>query len=349
VKVSIGIGGAAVGSGLESLHAIEYAVEAERLGVDVAWTAEGWGTDAVAPLAYLAAKTRRMKLGTGILQVSARTPAMTAMTALTLDGLSEGRFLLGLGASGPQVVEGLHSTRFDRPITRLRENIELIRQAFRGERLQLDGHHYQLPTPGGQARAMRLGFKPRELPIYLATVAPKGLELTGELAQGWLGTSFMPEASEAHFEHLRCGASRAGRKLAEIDLCAGGAVAISDDVEGLIARRRPQLAFTLGAMGSEQTNFYFGAYSRAGFADACAEVQRLWLSGDREEAARQVPEAMILRSGLFGSEDMIRDRIRAYRDVGITTLRLDAQGKDMNERLETLGHAIDWVRAADAH
>lgn len=348
MKISIGIGGSAVGAPLEMLRSIEFAQEAERLGVDSAWTAEGWGSDAVAPLAFLAARTERIQLGTGILQISARTPAMTAMTALTLAGLSGGRFVLGLGASGPLVVEGLHSTPYARPLARLRENIAIIRQAFRGEALSFAGEHYQLPIPDSDAKALRLGFPARAIPIYLASLAPKGLELTGELADGWLGTSFMPESAEAHFGALRRGAEAAGRSLTDLDLCAGGVVAISDDVDTLVAMRRRALAFTLGAMGSATTNFYFGAYCRAGFAEECAEVQRLWLAGDRAEAARQVPEAMVLRSGLLGSEAMIRERIRRYRDVGITTLRLDPHGRGIADRLDTLGRAIDWVRSETA-
>src|SRR5712692_9063222 len=174
--------------------ALTYAVEAERLGIDSAWTAETWGYDGATPLAYLAAKTTQLRLGTGILQIGARTPAMIAMTAMTLASLSSDRFMLGLGVSGPQVIEGWHGVSFARPLQRLREVVEIVRMVTRGERLVYHGEIYDLPLPGGEGKALVPGARPRpNLPIYLATLGPKSLELTGELADGWLGTSFMPE------------------------------------------------------------------------------------------------------------------------------------------------------------
>ena len=344
MKVSIGIGGAAIASGEAARREAEFARDAEKLGVDVAWSAEGWGTDAVSPIAYLAAITRKIRLGTGIMQLTARTPAMTAMTAMTLSGLTDGRFVLGLGASGPQVVEGLHNTSFRSPVKRMRETLEIMKQAFRGDKLALQGAHYRLPLPGGEGKKMRLAFKPKSIPIYLATVAPRGLELSGEVADGWLGTSFMPESSEAHFKFLRRGAIKRKAGLGAIDLCAGGSVCVSDDLASVIRARKNQMAYTLGAMGSPKTNFYFRAYCRAGFEDDCKEVQSLWLKGNREEASRRVPEEMILRTNFFGNEEMIRNRIKLYRDVGITTLRMDPLGRTYSERLDTLEKAVSWVR-----
>src|SRR5438105_4670567 len=230
--------------------AVAYAVEAERLGVDSAWTAETWGYDGATPLAYLAAKTTSLRLGTGILQVGARTPAMIAMTAMALASLSGDRFMLGLGVSGPQVIEGWHGVSFARPLQRLREVIEIVRIVMRGERLIYHGEIYQLPLPGGEGKALVSSAKPGpNIPIYLATLSPKSLELTGELGDGWLGTSFMPEHARVFLEPMESGAKRAGRKLADIDLqVAAGVVAFSDDVERLIPPRKPGLAFTLGAM-----------------------------------------------------------------------------------------------------
>ncbi|HYX51220.1 MAG TPA: LLM class flavin-dependent oxidoreductase, partial [Ktedonobacteraceae bacterium] len=199
--------------------AIAYAVEAERLGVDSAWTAETWGYDGATPLAFLAAKTSRLRLGTGILQVGSRTPALTAMTAMALASLSGDRFLLGLGVSGPQVIEGWHGVRFARPLQRLRETIEIVRKVTRGERLVYQGEIYQVPLPDSEGRALISSVLPRpKLPIYLATLGPKSLELTGELADGWLGTSFIPEHAAMFFDPIAAGAAKAGKSLADLDL-----------------------------------------------------------------------------------------------------------------------------------
>jgi F420-dependent oxidoreductase-like protein len=345
MRIAIGVGGAASGRRRDFDRVVEGVVEAEKLGVDAAWSAEAWGQDAVAPLAFLAARTRRILLGTGIMQITARVPSMTAMTALTMAALSDDRFLLGLGASGPQVVEGLQGVPFARPIERMRETVEILRIAFRGERLQYEGRHYRLPLPGGEGKALRLAQPPNpRIPIYLATLTPKGLELTGELADGWLGTSFTPEHADAHLAHIAAGAAKAGRRLADIDLAVGGVVGFGDDLERLIAARKPQLAFTLGAMGSARTNFYNEAFRRGGFEEAAIEVQRLWIDGRREEAVARVPDEMVLRTNLLGTEAMVRERIRRYRDAGVTMLRLDPLGETLPERLDTLGRAVELVR-----
>jgi F420-dependent oxidoreductase-like protein len=345
VKVAIGVGGAASGRDRDFERVVAFAVEAERLGVDSAWTAEAWGMDAVAPLAFLAARTKSLRLGTGIMQISARTPSMTAMTALTLAALSGDRFLLGLGASGPQVVEGLQGVPFRAPVARMRETIEIVRMALRGEKLEYQGRHFRLPLPGGEGKPLRLSQAANPgIPIYLATLAPKALELTGELADGWLGTSFTPEHADAHLSHLAAGAARAGRRLADLDLCVGGAVGFAPDPEPLVRERKPQVAFALGAMGSPKTNFYNEAYRRGGYQDAAEEVQRLWVAGRREAAAARVPDELVLRTNLLGTESMVRERIRRYRDAGIGTLRLDPLGSSDSVRLDTLGRAIELVR-----
>ncbi len=234
MKTAIGIGMA----GNDDWNELsEFVTEAEKLGVDYVWSAEAWGHDAVTPLAYLAAKTTRIKLGTGIMQAVARTPANTAMTAMTLSSMSHGRFILGLGASGPQVVEGWHGVPFRKPIQRIREVVEIVRIVSRGERLQYHGEVYELPLPGGEGKALKSAARPEpNIPVYLATLSPKSLELTGEIADGWIGTSFMPEHADVFFDHIARGAERAGRTLADIDLQAGGTVAFSDDV------RRPDRA-----------------------------------------------------------------------------------------------------------
>ena len=325
--------------------ASDYVVEAERLGVDGLWSAEAWGHDAATPLAFMAARTSRIRLGTGIMQAGTRTPALLAMTAMSLNAMSGGRFNLGLGVSGPQVIEGWHGIRFERPVQRMRETVEIVRRAIRGDRLTYRGKIYELPLPGGEGKALRSAAKPQpDIPIYLATLSPKSLEMTGGIADGWLGTSFMPEHARIFFDHLEAGAVRAGRSLAQLDLQAGGVVAFSDDVERLIPPRKPGLAFSLGAMGSRQHNFYNDAYKRAGYADVAVEVQRLWLDNHREEAVARVPDELVLKTNLLGTEAMVRARIEAYRRAGITTLRVEPAGDTLDERLTTLGRLLQLVR-----
>jgi F420-dependent oxidoreductase-like protein len=327
---------------------VTYVQEAERLGAAVCFTPEAWGTDAVTPLAYLAAKTERMLLASGIMQISSRTPAMTAQTALTLAALSGNRFILGLGVSGPQVVEGLHGQSFAHPLGRMRETIAIIRQAFAGERITLQGDHFQLPRPGGEGKALRIDLPANpHIPIYLATLAPKMLALTGELADGWIGTSFTPEGAAAYLEYLAAGAARAGRSLADLDLSQGGDVAFSDDIDALVAERKPRLAFSLGGMGSATTNFYNDAYSRQGWAEVADAVRRLWVAGKRQEAAAVIPDDMVLKTTMIGSEAMVRERMRAWRDAGITTLRVYPAGATLDARLSTLARAIELVEALD--
>jgi len=327
-------------------QASAYVVEAERLGVDCLWSAEAWGHDAATPLAFVAARTSRIRLGTGIMQAGTRTPALLAMTAMSLNAMSHGRFLLGLGVSGPQVIEGWHGIRFERPIQRLREIVEIVRRATRGERLEFKGSLYELPLPGGEGKALRSAAKPQpNIPVYLATLSPKSLEMTGEIADGWLGTSFMPEHARVFFDHLETGAKRAGRTLQSLDLQAGGVVSFSDDMERLIPPRKPGLAFSLGAMGSRQHNFYNDAYKRAGYTDVALEVQRLWLDGRREEAAARVPDELVLKTNLLGTDAMVRRRLELYRDAGVTTLRVEPAGDTLDVRLATLGRLLDLVRA----
>ena len=323
---------------------VDYVVEAERLGAAVCWTAEAWGSDAATPLAFLAARTERIQLGSGIMQLGARTPANLAMTALTLARMSGNRFILGLGASGPQVMEGLHGVPFAHPLGRMRETIEIVRRAFAGERIAYDGRHFKLPLPDGQGKALRLSQPANpDIPIYLATLSPKMLELTGELADGWVGTSFVPEAASTYLDSMAVGAARTGRTLADIDICQGAEVAFGDDVDAMVERRKPGLAFSLGGMGSATTNFYNDAYSRQGYAEVAAEVQQLWVDGKRDEAARRVPDEMVLATTLIGTEAMVRDRLRLWRDAGVTTARFYPAGGTLDERLATLARAMELV------
>ena len=349
MKTAIGVGGAA--SGKEDWQQqVDFAREAERLGVDFCWSAEAWGQDCLTTLAYLAAVTDRIKLGTGIMQVSARAPSMAAMSAMTLSTISDGRFILGLGVSGPQVVEGLTGQPFARPIERLREYTDIMRLAFAGEKLVYDGNQYVLPRPGGQGKALRLSQPADDrIPIYLATLGPKALELTGATADGWVGTSFVPEAGDALIDPIRAGAEAAGRSLADVDIQAGGAVRFGDEIDDeLMSSHRAGTAFSLGAMGSPTTNFYNNAYRKAGFEEACIEVQRLWVEGRRDEAVAAVPDDLVIQTNLLGDDASVKDRIRAYRDAGVNTLRLGPTGKTLDERVNTLGRVMDLVHEVNA-
>ncbi|MCZ6503967.1 MAG: LLM class F420-dependent oxidoreductase [Gammaproteobacteria bacterium] len=349
MKTAIGIGSAYY-NGEDWDELVNYTVEAEKMGVDHVWSAEAWGMDAIVPLAYMAAKTKTITLGTGILQISARVPSMIAMTSQSMAAVSDNRFVLGLGVSGPQVVEGLHGASFAHPLGRLRECVEIIRLGLSSERVEYDGKHYVLPRPGGEGKPIRLSQPPQpDLPIYLATLGPRSLEMTGELADGWLGTSFIPEHADVFLEPLKKGLAKAGRSLSDIDIQVGGSFEISDDVERMVEARRPAMAFTLGGMGSAQTNFYNDAFKRAGYEEAAVKVQSLWVDGKKEEAIREVPEEMILRTNLIGTEDMVRERLRAYRDAGVNTMRLSTGGSNWKERTDSLAEAVDLVkREADS-
>ncbi|MBV8349583.1 MAG: LLM class flavin-dependent oxidoreductase, partial [Mycolicibacterium sp.] len=295
----------------------DYVVEAEKLGLDVLWVAEAWGSDAPSALGYYAACTDSMLLGSGVLQVGTRTPVAVAQVAITLSNLSGGRFLLGLGASGPQVIEGLHGVAFDRPLSRLRETVEIVRRALDGGKISYSGREFQIPRPGGDAVPMRLSMRAEHaIPIYLATLSPGMLRLTGEIADGWLGTSFVPEGAEdAYFAYLDEGLARAGRSRAGFDVCQGAEVAFAPDEDALrvmVAGRRKGLAFSLGGMGSASTNFYNQAYSRQGWADIDGEVRERWQAGDRDGAADMVTDEMVLATTLIGTEPMVRQRLSVW-------------------------------------
>jgi F420-dependent oxidoreductase-like protein len=331
---------------------VDFVIEAEKLGMDICWVAEAWGAEAASPLGYLAARTERLLLGSAIIQLATRTPMAIARTAITLSNLSEGRFRLGLGPSGPQVIEGLHGVPFARPLSRTRETVEIVRQAASGGKVSYSGREFQIPLPGGEAKPMRLSMRAEhDIPIYLATLSPKMLHLTGEIADGWLGTSFVPEgAKEAYFDHLDAGLAAAGRTRADLDICQGAEVAFAEDEDALramVAGRKKELAFSLGGMGSETTNFYNNAYSRQGWAEVAAAVRERWQAGDRDGAAGLVTDDMVLATTLIGTEDMVRERLRVWRDAGVDIVRLYPAGETLDARLTTLGRAIDLVRGIE--
>ena len=318
---------------------LELAREAERIGVDSLWVPEFWAHDAFTPLAAIAARTERIRLATGIAQLGARTPAMLAMSAMSVQHISGGRFILGIGTSGPQVMEGWHGVGFARPVRRTRETIEIIRAITAGERLSYAGEVYQLPLPGGEGAAIRSRAEPCFVPVYVAALGPANLALTGELADGWIGNSFFPESAEVFFGPLGAAARQAGRSLADLDLVVAASVEFTEDIEAAGRRHADGYAFTFGAMGSRASNFYNNAFARQGFGDDVAEVQRLWAAGDREAAAARVPVEIGLGTNLIGPPGVVRGRLRAYRDCGVTTVRVNPIGSTVREcvaGLETL-------------
>ena len=325
---------------------VDWLRHAEKLGCSMAFSAEAWWSDAATPLAFLADKTTTIKLATGIMQTTARTPAMTAMTALTLHDLSGGRFVLGLGASGPQVVEGLHGVKYNPALSRLRDTVNICRMIFRGEKVTYTGKSIQLPLPDSEGKAIKIAHEPTDIPIYLATLGPNSLRYTGEVANGWLGTSFSPDHPEAHLDYLREGAEKAGRSLDDIDLCVSTRIEIGDDLETMIDKRRPAVAFNMGGMGSADTNFYNDAFKRAGYEDDARAIQQLWLDGKREEAAQRVPDAMVTEFQVLGPRELIKQRLTKYRDAGITTLKLglDGAGPLGSARFELLEEIVDITK-----
>jgi F420-dependent oxidoreductase-like protein len=342
-----------VGSGATPLtpQGVELIREAERLGVDSIWVPEFWAADALTPLAYLAACTSRIRLATGILQLGARSPAMLAMSALSLHSLSGGRFVLGIGTSGPQVMEGWHGVRFDRPLRRTRETIEIFRLITAGERLEYHGEIYELPMPGGEGRPIRSPLPPAHIPVYVASLGPANLRLTGELADGWIGNSFFPETAEVFLGPIREGAEAAGRTLDHLDLTVSVGVEFTDDVAAAGRRHAEGYAFTFGAMGPAATNFYNNAFERQGYGEDVRAVQRLWLAGDKDAARRRVPTAIGLGTNVIGNDDLVRERLRLYRDAGVNTLRATFQGTpngdDLDHQLDDIGRLLDLVRSVN--
>lgn len=343
MKLAIEIGPIAPDTLRQSVEWVQFA---EKLGVDMAFSAEAWWSDALTPLAYLADKTSQIKLATGIMQTTARTPAMTAMSALTLHDLTGGRFVLGLGASGPQVVEGLHSTPYHPPLTRLRETVEICRMIFAGEKVRYQGKVFQMPLPDSEGKAIRVQHEAVEIPIYLATLGPNALRFTGAAAQGWLGTSFSPDQPDAHLEYIRQGMAEADRTQDDLDLCVSVRVELGDDLVAMIERRKPAVAFNMGGMGSADTNFYNDAFKRAGYADDALAVQQLWLAGKRDEAAKRVPDAMVTQFQALGDAATVTQRLTKYRDAGVTTLKLglDSAGPIGPKRYELLEQIVDITR-----
>jgi F420-dependent oxidoreductase-like protein len=326
------------GGGTRPAEQLALAAEAERLGYDSVWAAEAYGSDAATVLAFVAARTRRVAIGSAVLQIPARSPTMTAMTAATLDQLSGGRFRLGLGVSGPQVAEGWHGQRYDRPLARTRDYLAVVRLALGRQRVELRGETLALPLPGGEGKALRLTIAPLQprLPIYLAAMGPGNVALAGELADGWLPFLFAPEHAGPLRAALRAGAERAARTLDGFEVAPTVQVHVADDLAAARDAVRPMLALYVGGMGSRRRNFYHDLVARYGFAAAAAEVRELYLGGRQQQAAAALPDELIDAVTLCGPAGRVRERLAAYREAGATCLIAAPSGATPAARLEQL-------------
>jgi len=322
--------------------------EADQLGYSVAWAAEAYGSDAPTVLAWIAAQTERIDVGSAIMQIPARTPAMTAMTAATLDTLSGGRFRLGLGVSGPQVSEGWHGVRFDKPLGRTREYVDIVKMALRRERVRYDGQHYTLPLPDGPGKALTLTVHPtrENIPVYLAAVGPKNLELTGEIADGWLAVFFVPERADELLGHIAAGRTKAGLDMSTFDVVPSVPVVLGDDVQACADSVRAYCALYLGGMGSRDKNFYNQLASRMGYEAEAQEIQEKYLARDYDGAAAAVPAEFIDRTALLGDVDRIADRMQAYADAGVTTLNVAVTPVGLERQLATVRAAAEAIEKA---
>jgi F420-dependent oxidoreductase-like protein len=336
------------GAGMDSDN-LAVAQEADRLGYAVCWAAEAYGSDAPTVLSWVAAQTERIDIGSAIFQIPARTPAMTAMTAATLDSLSGGRFRLGLGVSGPQVSEGWYGVKFDKPLARTREYVEIVRKAMSRERLSHEGEHWTLPLPGGPGKPLRLTVHPvrEHIPLYIAAIGPKNLEQTGEIADGAL--LIFPSAEhleETALAPIRAGREKVGKTLDGFDVCPTVPIALGDDVDGLADLFRPYTALYVGGMGSRQQNFYNKLARRMGYEKEAIEIQDKYLAGDKQGAAAAVPRDLIDSTTLLGSVERIADRMRAYAEAGVTTLSLSPAGLTLDERLAALRAGTEALELA---
>ncbi len=328
------------GLGITGDEQLEMAREADRLGYDSIWAAEAYGNDAATVLAWLASNTEHAKIASGIFQMPARTPAMTAMTAATLDNISNGRFILGLGISGPQVVEGWHGQPFDRPLGRTREYVDILRMALARETVSYDGEFYKLPLPNGTGlgKPLKLIIRPvqERIPIYLAAIGPKNTALAAEIADGWLPTLFAPDHLDVFRPSLEEGAAKAGRPPGALAIAPQTSLAIYDDLEQARDFMRPYLALYIGGMGAREKNFYSKLVTRYGYGDAAAEIQDLYLAGKQAEAMAKIPADLIDKVALVGSKARVKERLGAYRDAGVETLLVTPAATTQQDRLRMM-------------
>jgi F420-dependent oxidoreductase-like protein len=317
---------------------IALAQEAERLGYDSVWMAEAYGSDAATVLTWIAAHTKSIRLGSGIFQIPGRSPVMTAMTAATIDTLSGGRFTLGLGVSGPQVSEGWHGVRFDKPVARTREYLDIVRMALSGLRVEYDGDHYQLPLPDGPGKALKMITSPvqERLPIYLAAIGPMNLALAGERCDGWLGVFYDPELGAEHLDAINRGRKAAGRLDEPFDVIPTVYVGINDDLATAAAPVRDYTALYLGGMGPRDRNFYHQLACRMGYQTGADAVQTLYLDQKYAEAAAAVPLDFIDRTALIGPVERIAERMQELAKSGVTTVNVSTFAPTQDARVATL-------------
>jgi F420-dependent oxidoreductase-like protein len=323
--------------------AVDEVVELERLGVDIALVAEAYSYDAISQLGYLAAKTSRIELGTGVVPIYVRTPTLLAMTAAGLDYVSDGRFRLGIGTSGPQVMEGFHGVPFDAPLGRTREVVDICRQVWRREKVSYDGKHYQVPLPAdrgtGLGKPLRLINHPvrDRIPITIAALGPKNVQLTAEIAEGWQPVFFYPEKADAVWgDALRAGFAKRDAVLGPLDVMVSASLAIGDDVEDRLAWAKPQLALYIGGMGARGQNFYHNLATRYGFGEVADRIQDLYLAGKKEEAINAVPDDLVRHVSLVGPRGFVAERVAAYAEAGVTTLLVHPLTTDQKE-------SVAWV------
>ncbi|MBH0774758.1 LLM class F420-dependent oxidoreductase [Nocardia sp. NEAU-351] len=301
----------------------------ERAGLDVVFVPEAYSFDAVSGLGYLAAKTERLQLASGILQLYTRTPTLTAMTAAGLDYVSDGRYILGLGASGPQVIEGFHGVAYDAPIGRTRELVEICRKVWRREKLEYQGKYYRIPLPEaegtGLGKPLKLINHPvrERIPVLLAALGPKNVELAAEIAEGWQPIFFLPEkAKQVWGEAVDAGKAKRDPALGELEIYAGPALAIGEDVEPLLEFVKPMIALYIGGMGAKSKNFYHALATRYGYGPEADRIQELYLAGKKDEAVRVVPDQLVRDVSLIGPLGYVKERVAAFREAGVTTLNV---------------------------
>jgi F420-dependent oxidoreductase-like protein len=329
---------------------VEQLADYEKAGLDIVFVPEAYSFDAVSQLGFIAARTERLQIASGILQIYSRTPTLTAMTAAGLDYVSDGRFVLGIGASGPQVIEGWHGVPYHAPIGRTREIIEICRTVWRRERLSYDGKYYKLPLPAeegtGLGKPLKLINHPvrERIPIIIASLGPKNVEMTAELAEGWEPIFYMPERADAVWgEALAKGKAKRDPALGELDVVAQASLAIGDDVEGYLEFGRPMAALYIGGMGAKGKNFYNDLARRYGYEQEAEEIQDLYLAGRKQEAAEKVPYELLQNTSLIGTEGFVRDRLAALKESGVTTLNVTPVAGDHQARVKLIEKVRDLV------
>ncbi|MGI8664494.1 MAG: LLM class F420-dependent oxidoreductase [Jatrophihabitans sp.] len=347
MKLGLNLGYWGMGNDADNLA---LAREADVLGYSCAWAAEAYGSDVPTVLAWVGAQTQQIGLGSSILQIPARSPAMTAMTAATLDTLSGGRFRLGLGVSGPQVSEGWHGVRFDKPLGRTREYVDIVNLALSRQRVRYTGQHYTLPLPDGPGKALQLTVHPvrEHIPIYLASVGPKNLELTGEIADGWLGIFLSSDFVGEQLELISAGRAKVGKSLDGFDVVASAPMVIGDDLQAAAEPIRGYAALYIGGMGSREVNFYNQLAIRMGFGEQAAVIQDRFMARDYDGAAAAVPFEFIDATSLIGPKPRIAERMAAFATAGVTTLNIIPNAATLEQRLDGLRVAAEALLESGA-